>query len=149
MPRYQRTGEVELAIAPHLEQVAFHLAAAMSILGSSREWEVETIEHVAERFNTIAEIIGAPEVSDQSEEALLHWRLVADEHGIEHDGEENPECECSDYFDTAEAYDDEGNLVPDGKHEHRDGGLPGTDDVPGCAVAGCLCQHVADWGRWL
>lgn len=116
-------------------------------LGANREWD--SAADYLETFAFEAESILGVTPGAEDDDLLAFWRAIADEVGVEHDGEENPECECAEWFHTSEVFDENGVEVEGGRHEHVDAGLPGTDDLTGCGVAGCLCEHVAGWGRWL
>lgn len=79
---------------PNQSQVVLHKIAAM--LGSAREWDsaADYLEDIAATINESG-VYPCP-VSDQDDEALGYWRMVADEYGIGYDDDEDDDYrECS------------------------------------------------------
>lgn len=125
-----RVETVRRALSDNIDTILPHLIAAMTTLGALESWRSDTVEDVAEALDRIAAAAGLPTSYSSQQEPLEHWRLLAEELSIYHDGQRNPACTCEQWKYNAD----------DGEHPHR-----GDDE--GCTALGCACERQGNDNR--
>lgn len=73
---------VKEALAQNADHVFDSVAALIVNLGAKPEWSMGDNFATTEGLAGLASEVGLPEAGDQSDEALLFWRAIADEEDI-------------------------------------------------------------------
>ena len=79
--------DVKAALRKNDDKVVNMVALALIALGSKSEWTMEDNFAVTESVAMLAKRCGLPDAANQSDEELAYWRALADDLGIDHDGE--------------------------------------------------------------
>lgn len=91
------TDAVKRALLTDPDALARAVAEALAVAGAQTDWDSSTIEDVLYPLATYAESKGLPTATNaEAPGSLTHWRTVADELGIEHDGTDDEDDEDED-----------------------------------------------------